>query len=92
MAVKFRPVSRGIGDLLHSAPVEKHLLDRAERVATRAKSLAPIDTGAYRDSIRASSEDHPERVVAHVSASVPYAFVIEAKLRVLGRAIDAAKG
>jgi hypothetical protein len=92
MAVRFRLIRSGMDDLLHSSPVERHLLERAERVADRAKSLAPVKTGTYRNSIRATSEDHPGRVAAHVSSNVRYAALLEARLRVLGRAIDAAKG
>jgi hypothetical protein len=92
MAIRFRLIRSGMDDLLHSTPVERHLLERAEKVADRAKSLAPIKTGAYRNSIRASTEDHPGRVAAHVSSNVDYAATIEARLRVLGRSIDAARG
>lgn len=92
MAIRFRLIRSGMDDLLHSSPIERHLLERAERVADRAKSLAPTKTGAYRNSIRASSEDHPSRVAAHVSSNVDYAAVVEARHRVLGRSIDAARG
>jgi hypothetical protein len=82
----------GIEDLLRSQGVTDDLMERGDRVAQQAKALAPVATGAYRAGIKAESDDHPDRSVVHVGSGVPYAAIIEARLRVLGRAIDAARG
>lgn len=83
---------KGMDNLLHSEGVEDDLLKRGEAVATQARQLAPVVSGAYRAGIEAVADDHPTRVAVHVSSSVPYAAIVEARLRVLGRAIDAARG
>lgn len=84
--------SRGMLDLLKSRAVEKDMEARADRVAAQARSQAPVLTGAYRDSIEAESQEHRTRVVGRVVATVDYAQSVEARHRVLGRAIDAARG
>lgn len=50
----------------------------AEQVAERAKSLAPVETGEYRDSITVEVDEHETRTVAHVGATVPYSGSVEA--------------
>lgn len=81
----------GMRALLHSAGVRADLHARAERVAAAARGVAPVDTGAYRDSIHVTN-DTTDRAVARVNASVDYALAVEADTRTLGRALDAAGG
>lgn len=90
--LQVRLISRGMKAVLHSSGVEREMKRRADRVAGQARSSAPVATGAYRASIRAYTEDHPTRVVGRVAAEVPYAANVEASRRVLGMAIDAARG
>lgn len=60
----------------------------AEKVLAAAQGIAPVLTGAYRDSIHIESVT-TDRAVERVVSDVPYAMVIEARDRVLTRAIDA---
>lgn len=83
---------RGMSELLKSAGVQRFLHERAERAAAAARSSAPVDTGAYRDSIRVQDQTHPSRVVSRVVADVPYAMVVESKTGNLARSLDAAGG
>ena len=82
---------RGMAALLRSRGVEDDMEDRAERVVDFARRVAPVVTGTYKDSLEASTEQHPTRVVGRATANVPYATQVEAAHRVLGRAIDAAR-
>lgn len=91
MAGNVRLNHAGMAALLHSPGVRADLSARAERVAEAARSAAPVDTGAYKASIRVLIEDHPTRVAAHVSAGVRYAHLVESRLGVLARALDAAR-
>ena len=59
---------------------------RAEDVASRARSSAPVDTGAYRDSIHLE-ETHTDRLVVRVVADVDYAMVVEANTGNLARSL-----
>ncbi len=86
--------SRGMNELLHSKGVERELDRRAQAVKAQAQSFAPVQTGAYKASIRVAIEQQRDRVVAEVIAGggfVFYAAILEARLRILGRAIDAAR-
>jgi hypothetical protein len=54
----------------------------AQKTAQKARSLAPVKTGAYRASIRATEvKQGPNGPTASVVAGVPYAAVIEFKQR-----------
>ena len=87
--VKMR--SSGARALLRSAPVRAALQPHAERVAAAARSTAPVDTGAYRDSIHVETAT-TDRAVARVVAAVPYARIVEARDGTLARALGAAGG
>lgn len=56
---------------------------KAEMVAAAARSIAPVLTGAYRNSI----EVKPDYRGASVSAGVPYSMVVESRHNVLARAL-----
>lgn len=81
----------GVGQMLRGAGVAEEVRARAEAVASRARSTAPVTSGAYRDSIRVET-DITDRVVAHVVADVPYALVVEFATGNLGHAVDAGGG
>lgn len=66
--------------------VDSLVRSRAEEVASRAKSSAPVDSGAYRDSIHLE-EGHTDRLVVRVVADVDYAMVVEANTGNLARSL-----
>jgi len=81
----------GMAELLASDGVRKHLHDLGERVAERARSTAPVVTGAYRDGITVT-EGTTDRAVVRVGSTAPHASVVEARTGNLSRALDAAGG
>lgn len=85
-------ISSGMHDLLHDKGVERDLRRRAERVAARARSTAPVLTGAYRDSITVETSSPHDRVVARVIAKDEKSHVIESRTGNLSRALDSAGG
>lgn len=89
MATRTRLNSRGMRELLNSSGVEAYLRGKAEPVLAAAKSSAPVDTGAYRDSLRIEI-DHTDRVVARVVSDVDHAMVVEADTGNLTRALGSA--
>lgn len=66
--------------------VEGMLDAKAEEVAATAKSGAPVDSGAYRDSIHVETA-HTDRMVKRVIADVDYAMKIEADTGNLARSL-----
>lgn len=75
-------------EILADEGVERHLLSVAEDVASRARQTAPVESGDYRDGIRADVVDgRTRRVAAQVSATVDYALAVESKTRTLGRSL-----
>ncbi len=66
--------------------VEAMLEAEAETAASRARSSAPVASGAYRDSIRVETA-HTDRMVKRVVADVPYAMVVEANTGNLARSL-----
>lgn len=93
MALKFRLKRSGVRELLLSAGVAKDLQARADRVADKAKTIAPTGppTLHYKQEIDSWVVKHKDRVVARAGSHVNYATSVEAKHRVLGRSIDAAR-
>lgn len=78
--------SGGMEALLKSAGVRAVLRARAEQVASRARSTAPVESGEYRDSIRVVS-DTTDRAVERVVATADHAAVVEAKTGNLARSL-----
>lgn len=97
MAVRFVRNPRGMVELLLSAGVRADLERRANAVKGAAESDASWDrqvSGVPGDEsipYRVVVERHGDRNVAQVRANHPAALAVEAKHRVLGRAIDAAR-
>src|SRR5690606_38510019 len=82
---------RGSGaSLLKSGEVAAVLMEKAKAVEASARASAPVDTGAYRNSITARVEQHASRVVVHVSAGVDYGMTVEARTGNLARALGSA--
>lgn len=82
---------REVVNIMKSGAMESLLAERAARVASAAKSAAPVDSGEYRDSIEVNMEQHPTRVVAHIGSSAAHAMIVEANEGVLARALDAGR-
>lgn len=62
----------------------------AEDAAAIARANAPVDTGAYRDSIRVTKRRSGHRSVFVVTAADPKGMLIESKHGVLVRAMQQA--
>ena len=77
----------GIVPLLTGSAMEKIITEQANIITERARSLAPVKSGAYWDSIRVVIDHHPSRVTAHVGAHVDYGNVVESRSHVLRRAL-----
>lgn len=80
--------SRGVESLLGAPGVRAACREQAEAAAARARSTAPVATGAYRDSIHVVS-DTTDRAVERVVADVPHAMLVEANTGNLARALAA---
>lgn len=81
----------GVRELLKTREMQEHLNGRAERVAERARSLAPYEDGDYKDGIETRENPTPKRARAEVLATDKKSHLIESRNRVLGQAIDAAR-
>lgn len=66
--------------------VERVLDGLAHECEQRAKASAPVDSGAYRDSIHIETV-HTDRMVKRVVADVPYAMAVEADTGNLARSL-----
>ena len=87
-AVVFVPDRDGIGELLTRQETVGMLRDRAEDVAQRARSTAPVETGRYRDSITVEVvPGRTSRAAVDVVADVDYATLVEARTRTLGSSL-----
>ena len=66
----------------------------AEAVAARARAAAPVETGAYRDSIHVVSDPRTGRgdwAHTYVVADDRKAWVVESRTGILARALGAAR-
>jgi hypothetical protein len=77
VAVRFVPNPAGIKALAAAPPMVATMGAKAQEIEERAKSLAPVETGRYRDSIRAEADIEGGTAVGRVSSDVPYAVYIE---------------
>lgn len=80
----------GVRELLLSAMVRANLEGRMEQALAMAKAQAPVDTGAYRESLSLETVE-TDRVGVRLLASVPYAWAVEADTGNLLRALDQAR-
>jgi hypothetical protein len=83
--------SSGARDILTSSAVRAALREPAERVAAAARASAPVESGAYRDSITVE-DDTTDRAVARVVARAPHARLVEARTGNLARALSSQGG
>ena len=89
MAVDIKLDHGGMKALLNSSEVRADLTERAERVAAAARASAPVESGAYRDSITVV-QDSTDRAAVRVTSTAPHGFTVEAATGNLSRALDAA--
>lgn len=84
----------GIGAMIRQPGVLNDLSDRAERVAERARSLAPSEPhyDEYRDSIAVSMSIGGKRPRATIGSYLSYSMAVEGAHRILGISMDAANG
>lgn len=75
----YKPDRKGIGAYLRTSPELRQLLhDAAEHGANAARAAAPVDSGAYRDSIHVEDVGiDRDRQAARVVADVRYAADVE---------------
>jgi hypothetical protein len=87
-SARFTMDKRGVGQLLKSAAMEAAMLQRAERIAARARQIAPVGHGSgdrhpgeYRDSITTSSTKdggrRKDRAAATATAEAPHSRYVE---------------
>ena len=86
---RFKLKSGGFRELLNSGDVRDYVTSHAEPVLSAAKASAPVDTGAYRNSIHIE-QDLTDRVAGGGVAAPPPPRVGEAGPRPQARALDAA--
>lgn len=86
MPVEFN--SKYFDELSHSAGVKGLVDSITARVAATARSTAPVDTGEYRASIRATGK-RQKRYVGLVVATAPHAMIVESQTGNLARALKA---
>ena len=86
-------LNRGtIRDLLNGGMgMDEVLREDAQKVLSRARGLAPVDTGEYRGSIRLEV-DQTDRMVVRVVATDRKSNVIEHEHAVLAKALGASAG
>lgn len=77
MPSTFVPNPLLVKELEASVDMEKAMLETAEPIAEKARSIAPVDTGAYQASIRAVSGEEDGKVQARVISDVDYAAFLE---------------
>lgn len=90
--VRYQPNRRGIRELAASEAVDAELERRGQRIATAAESA--YQAGGYEVPVEVvqASSDTDERARVAVVARHPAALRIEAKHRILGGSLDAARG
>lgn len=82
--------SRGVIEVY--AEVRTALRGHAARVAARARSTAPVDTGAYRDSIHVEDATLDGVPAVIVVADAPHSGIVEATTGNLSRALGTEGG
>lgn len=86
--IRYVPRRSGIQEILADSSLDPVLLANAEKVAARARSTAPVETGEYRDSIQARvTPGRSRRRAAEAIATAPHALVVESRTRNMGGAV-----
>lgn len=89
---KVKLIGKGMSALLNDSGVVEDLEQRMERVLETAQTNAPVESGAYRDSLQVQTIRHPSRTVVRLYSDVPHAMVVEASTGNMARALDSAGG
>lgn len=76
--MRFEPNLRGLEGLMRSVGMQRALLEPAERIAQRAKAIAPRDEGDYIDEIDTDSGIENGLPLARVNANNFKSWWIEA--------------
>lgn len=79
---------KGLNAALSQPGMERELKGIVGRIADRARTTAPVDSGAYKESIESSVDDGWVRPRGRVLADVPYAMNVEASTGNLMRAMN----
>ncbi len=87
--IRYKQSSKGIEALLKSSGTASMLRGKAGPVLSAAQANAPVDTGAYRDSLRLE-DDTTDRAVVRVVSDVAYAVLVESQTGNLARALGSA--
>lgn len=87
MAAQFKLNLAGIRGMLKGDIGQAAARPKAEATLASAKANAPVDSGAYRDSIHMIEETHPQRHAFHIVADDPAAMLIEANTGNLARSL-----
>ena len=82
---------RAMGELLKSDDVRSELTKRAESVLSQARATAPVDTGAYRDSLHVAQDSTAHRATVKVVSDADHAPIVEVRTGNLARALDAGR-
>lgn len=90
-ATEFRPDPAWFNNAMRSGKVQRLQEQAGRQVTNDARSSAPVDTGAYKNSIRMSSREARHRRVTIVEAADEKALLIESKTGNLARAAKRAK-
>lgn len=80
----------GIKELLNRAETRAMLTEKARHVLALAQEIAPVESGAYKASLRIE-QGTTDRAVVAVIAGTDHAFVVEANTGTLRKALDAAR-
>lgn len=86
MATRVKLKSAGVRALLNSGETRSLLTSKAEPILDRARSSAPVASGAYRDSLQLV-QDSTDRAVVRVTSTAPHAMVVEANTGNLARSL-----
>lgn len=76
-----------LAPILSGGAMESVVEAAGDRVAARAREIAPVVTGAYRDAIASTIDHHPGRVVAHVGSRTTHAILVELRTSTMRRAL-----
>jgi hypothetical protein len=87
VTLTYRPNHAGTRDILRSPEMGRIVADAAEVISERAKSIAPVRSGAYRESIKVVSDVHASRVASHIGPHVPYGLIVELHDHTMRRAL-----
>jgi len=87
----FKVNHANIGRLLKSQGAQALCDAKAEQAAAHARSIARVDSGDYRDSIKVVPSPTPNRARTEVRADISYGLAVEARDNTLARALESVR-